>query len=257
MRPAALRAKSSTGCAPLFGFRCWSPRPPSSPATMSVAGELLRGSAAQGLAAISTRCGAWTASGAPSATTVPPTSVPRQGSAPPVDGRGGSGGAGAREVAPRGSPSLHEGSGHGQPEQRRREGRPAPAVPMAVLFRRDGLQPVAAHLTTGPSLPQQGGSSCVASYFRQCHVCRAGVVRWVCILHKKAIRSVGSSLVEVHSLISKSDPWFPPLSLGTPGSAIASRGACGCGRRAPAPRAHPPQRLRATGAHSPRRRDDE
>ena len=69
--------------------------------------------------------------------------VPRLGSAPPVDGRGGSGGAGTREVFPRGLPSLHEGSGHGQPEQRTREGRPAPAAPMAVLFRRGGLQPVA------------------------------------------------------------------------------------------------------------------
>ena len=94
----------------------------------------LRGSAAQGLAAIYTTSGPWMASGAPSATTVPPISVPRLGSAPPVDGRGGSGGAGAREVFPRGLPSLHEGSGHGQPEQRRREGRPAPAAPMAVLF---------------------------------------------------------------------------------------------------------------------------
>ena len=141
-----------------FGFSCWSPRP-SSPATISVAGELgsllpartrrppQRGGGAQGLAAICARCGPWTASGAPSATTVPPTSVPRLGSAPPVDGRGGSGGAGAREVFPRGLPSLHEGSGHGQPEQRRREGRPAPAAPMAVLFRRDGLQPVAGHLS--------------------------------------------------------------------------------------------------------------
>ena len=36
--------------------------------------------------------------------------------------------------SPRGLPSLHEGSGHGQPEQRRDEGRPAPAAPMAVLF---------------------------------------------------------------------------------------------------------------------------
>ena len=60
----------------------------------------LRGSAAQGLAAIYTTSGPWMASGAPSATTVPPTSVPRLGSAPPVDGRGGSGGAGAREVEP-------------------------------------------------------------------------------------------------------------------------------------------------------------
>ena len=92
----------------------------------------LRGSAAQGLAAIYTTSGPWMASGAPIATTVPPTSVPRLGSAPPVDGRGGSGSAGAREVAPRGLPSLHEGSGHGQPEQRRREGRPAPAAPDAV-----------------------------------------------------------------------------------------------------------------------------
>ena len=94
----------------------------------------LRGSAAQGLAAIYTTSGPWMASDAPSATTVPPTSVLRLGSAPPVDGRGGSGGAGAREVSPRGSPSLHEGSGHGQPEQRRRRGLPAPAAPMAVLF---------------------------------------------------------------------------------------------------------------------------
>ena len=62
----------------------------------------LRGSAAQGLAAIYTTSGPWMASGAPSATTVPPTSAPRLGSAPPVNGRGGSGGAGAREVAPRG-----------------------------------------------------------------------------------------------------------------------------------------------------------
>ena len=62
----------------------------------------LRGSAAQGLAAISTTSGPWMASGAPSATTVPPTSVPRLGSAPPVDGRGGSGGAGARGLLSKG-----------------------------------------------------------------------------------------------------------------------------------------------------------
>ena len=109
----------------------------------------LRGSAAQGLAAIHTTSGPWMASGAPSATTVPPTSVPRLGSAPPVRRpwrlrrRGRPGGL----PSPRGLPLLHEGSGHGQPEQRRREGRPAPAVPMAVLFRRDGLQPVAGHLS--------------------------------------------------------------------------------------------------------------
>ena len=115
----------------------------------------LRGGGAQGLAAISTTSGPWMASGAPSATTVPPTSVPRLGTAPPVDGHGGSGGAGAREVSPRGLPSLHEGSGHGQPEQRRREGRPAPAAPMAVLFRRDGLQPVAGHL--GPRATSYDG----------------------------------------------------------------------------------------------------
>ena len=63
----------------------------------------LRGGAAQGLAAIYTTSGPWMASGAPSATTVPPTSVPRLGSAPPVDGRGGSGGAGAREVSLQGA----------------------------------------------------------------------------------------------------------------------------------------------------------
>ena len=123
----------------------------------------LRGSAAQGLAAIYTTSGPWMASGAPSATTVPPTSVPRLGSAPPVDGRGGSGGAGAREVFPRGLPSLHEGSGHGQPEQRRREGRPAPAAPMAVLFSDAGrgvsrancrtLQPVWHRAPLGPRRP--------------------------------------------------------------------------------------------------------
>ena len=62
----------------------------------------LRGSAAQGLAAIHTTSGPWMASGAPSATTVPPTSVPRLGSAPPVDGRGGSGGAGARGLLSKG-----------------------------------------------------------------------------------------------------------------------------------------------------------
>ena len=35
-----------------------------------------------------------------------------------------------RFLSKRGMPSLHEGSGHGQPEQRRREGRPAPAAPI-------------------------------------------------------------------------------------------------------------------------------
>ena len=62
----------------------------------------LRGSAAQGLAAIYTTSGPWMASGAPSATTVPPTSVPRLGSAPPVDGRGGSGGVGGRGLLSKG-----------------------------------------------------------------------------------------------------------------------------------------------------------
>ena len=52
----------------------------------------------------------------------------------------------ACDFSPRGMPSLHEGSGHGQPEQRRREGRPAPAAPMAVLFRRGGLHLSAAYL---------------------------------------------------------------------------------------------------------------
>ena len=62
----------------------------------------LRGSAAQGLAAIYTTSGPWMASGASSATTVPPTSVPRLGTAPPVDGHGGSGGAGARGLLSKG-----------------------------------------------------------------------------------------------------------------------------------------------------------
>ena len=154
----------------------------------------LRGSAAQGLAAIYTTSGPWMASGAPSATTVPQTSVPSQGSAPPVNGRGGSGGAGAREVAPRGLPSLHEGSGHGQPEQRRREGRPAPAARMAVLFSDAGrgvsrancrtLQPVWHRLGTSRPSPRPHGTAVSAARLYPVSSCR--FVR-VCFYHETVI----------------------------------------------------------------------
>ena len=127
----------------------------------------LRGGAAQGLAAIYTTSGPWMASGAPSATTVPPTSVPRLGSAPPVDGRGGSGGAGAREVeplqgaCPRCTRALATGSQNSagtraaqRPRRLWRSSFPTPdAVPLVQTVAHCRLQPggraLSAHETTG------------------------------------------------------------------------------------------------------------
>ena len=122
----------------------------------------LRGSAAQGLAAIHTTSGPWMASGAPSATTVPPTSVPRLGSAPPVDGRGGSGGAGARGLLSKGLalaarglwPRAARAAPARGPQHLWRSSFPTPdAVPLVQTVAHCRLQPggraLSAHETTG------------------------------------------------------------------------------------------------------------
>ena len=146
MRPAALLAKSSSGCPPLCEaarllvsaagvlglrrrrrLRVWRARCSHVSASTRQCGARARGDLYDKRPMDGQRCtecddGATDQCPAPGqrATRRRPWRLRR---------RGRPGG-----VSPRGLPSLHEGSGHGQPKQRRREGRPAPAARMAVLF---------------------------------------------------------------------------------------------------------------------------